>query len=138
MARLHCGFHAFIPAWLAAEQMALFPWSSQARGFFTPRFDAVQAEAPAAAVLTGNQPSDAEMRRCWFAQDNFARRERAVALAKELGALPIVVALAWVLNQPFPCFPLVGPRQLSETTSSLKALDIVLDAEQMEWLYGKA
>ncbi|MDE0691735.1 MAG: aldo/keto reductase [Gammaproteobacteria bacterium] len=125
-------------AWLAAEQMALFPWSSQARGFFTPRFDAVQAEAPAAAVLTGNQPSDAEMRRCWFAEDNFARRERAVALAKERGVEPIVVALAWVLNQPFPCFPLVGPRQLSETRSSLKALDIALDAQQMEWLYGKA
>ena len=125
-------------AWLEAEQMALFPWSSQARGFFTVRFDAVQAEAPAAAALTGNQPSDAEMRRCWFADDNFARRERAVALAEERGVEPIVVALAWVLNQPFPCFPLVGPRQLSETRSSLKALDVALDAEQMAWLYGEA
>ena len=125
-------------AWLEAEQMALFPWSSQARGFFTPRFDAVQAEAPAAAALTGNQPSDAEMRRCWFADDNFARRERAVALAEERGVEPIVVALAWVLNQPFPCFPLVGPRQLSETRSSLKALDVAIDAEQMAWLYGEA
>ena len=125
-------------AWLEAEQMALFPWSSQARGFFTPRFEAAQAEAPAAAALTGNQPSDAEMRRCWFADDNFARRERAVALAEERGVEPIVVALAWVLNQPFPCFPLVGPRQLSETRSSLKALDVALDAEQMAWLYGEA
>lgn len=125
-------------AWLEAEGMALFPWSSQARGFFTPRFDAVQAEAAEASVLTGNQPTDAEMRRCWFADDNFARRERAVALAEERGVEPIVVALAWVLNQPFPCFPLVGPRQLSETRSSLKALDVALDAEQMRWLFGEA
>lgn len=125
-------------AWLEAEGMALFPWSSQARGFFTRRFNAVRAEAPETAALTGNQPTDAEMRRCWFADDNFARRERAVALAEERGVEPIVLALAWVLNQPFPCFPLVGPRQLSETRSSLKALDIALDAEQMRWLYGAA
>ncbi len=124
-------------AWLEAEGMALLPWSSQARGFFTPRFDAVRAEAPSAAILTGNQPSDAEMRRCWFAEDNFARRERAVALAAERGVEPIAIALAWVLCQPFPCFPLVGPRQLSETRSSLKALDISLGAAEMRWLYGE-
>ena len=123
-------------AWLESEGMALFPWSSQARGFFTARFDAVRAQAPSPVAMTGNQPSDAEMRRCWFADDNFARRERAVALAAELGVEPIVVALAWVLRQPFPCFPLFGPRQLSETRSSLKALDIELDAAELRWLYG--
>ena len=124
--------------WLEAERMALFPWSSQARGFFTARFDAVRAQAASLAALTGNQPSDAEMRRCWFADDNFARRERAVALAAERGVEPIVIALAWVLCQPFPCFPLIGPRQLSETRSSLKALDVALDAAQMRWLHGEA
>ena len=125
-------------AWLEAEGMALFPWSSQARGFFTARFDAVRAQAPSPVAMTGNQPSDAEMRRCWFADDNFARRERAVALAAELGVEPIAVALAWVLCQPFPCFPLFGPRQPSETRSSLRALDITLEAAELGWLYGNA
>ena len=95
--------------------MPLFPWSSQARGFFTPRFDAVSAAtASSVAAVSGNQPSDDEMRRCWFADDNFQRRARAVELAERRGVSPINIALAYVLNQPFPCFALVGPRTLAE------------------------
>ena len=122
-------------AWLTAEQMPLLPWSSQARGFFTPRFDAV-AEAVASKVDAGfgNQPSDAEMRRCWFADDNFERRRRAVQLASEKGVAPINVALAYVINQPFPCFALFGPRTLEETRSSLAALSVELTDRERAWL----
>ena len=121
--------------WLTAEQMPLLPWSSQARGFFTPRFDAV-AEAVASKVDAGfgNQPSDAEMRRCWFADDNFERRRRAVKLATEKGVAAINVALAYVLSQPFPCFALFGPRTLEETRSSLAALRVELTDRERAWL----
>ena len=122
-------------AWLEAEQMPLFPWSSQARGFFTPRFDAVRAEMRSnAAADFGDQPSADEMRRCWFSDDNFERRTRAVQLAERRGVAPIHIALAYVLNQPFPCFALVGPRTLAETRSSLQALDIELNAAELAWL----
>ena len=122
-------------AWLEAEQMPLFPWSSQARGFFTPRFDAVSAAtASNVAAGFGNQPSDDEMRRCWFADDNFQRRARAVELAERRGVSPINIALAYVLNQPFPCFALVGPRTLAETRSSLAALSVELSPEELDWL----
>ena len=122
-------------AWLTAEQMPLLPWSSQARGFFTPRFDAVLADAGSGIDASfGNQPSDQEMRRCWFADDNFERRKRAVALAAEKGVAPINIALAYVLNQPFPCFPLFGPRTLGETRSSLAALQVALAGDERAWL----
>ena len=122
-------------AWLAAEQMPLLPWSSQARGFFTPRFDAVAAEAASRVDAGfGNQPSDAEMRRCWFSADNFARRERAVELARKKNVAPINIALAYVLSQPFPSFALFGPRTLAETRSSLAALGVELTAEECAWL----
>ena len=125
-------------AWLQAEGIALFPWSSQARGFFTPRFDAVRARASSGVDRRfGNQPSDDEMRRCWFAEENFARRERAVATAAERGVAPIVVALAWVLGQPFPCFPLIGPRVLAETAESLTALGLELTPDDLDRLDGK-
>ncbi len=122
-------------SWLTAEQIPLLPWSSQARGFFTPRFDAV-AEAVASQVAAGfgNQPSDAEMRRCWFADDNFERRRRAVKLATEKGVAAINVALAYVLGQPFPCFALFGPRTLEETRSSLAALGVELTDRERAWL----
>ena len=125
-------------AWLEAEGLALFPWSSQARGFFTSRFDAVRArESSGVDRRHGNQPSDDEMRRCWFAADNFARRERAVAMAAARGVAPIVVALAWVLSQPFPCFPLIGPRVLAETAESLTALGLTLAPDELHQLYGE-
>jgi aryl-alcohol dehydrogenase-like predicted oxidoreductase len=30
------------------------------------------------------------------------------------------IALAFVLNQPFPTFPLIGPRSIAETRSSMQ------------------
>ena len=121
--------------WLAAEQMPLFPWSSQARGFFTARFDPVRAEMDSGVDADlGDQPSDAEMRRCWFAEDNFQRRARAVQLAQEKNVTPINIALAYVLSQPFPCFALIGPRTIGETRNSLAALDIALSDDERAWL----
>ena len=122
-------------AWLEAEQVPLLPWSSQARGFFTPRFDAVRTDrASNIDAGFGNQPSDLEMRRCWFAEDNFKRRQRAVELAEKRGVPPIAIALAYVLNQPFPCFALIGPRTLAETRSSLAALSVEISDAERAWL----
>lgn len=122
-------------SWLEAEQMPLLPWSSQARGFFTPRVDRLRGQVAAATGAGfGNQPSDAELRRCWFSEDNFARRARAVELAAQRGADPIQIALAFVLAQPFPCFALIGPRALAETRSSMAALDLALTADERRWL----
>ena len=121
--------------WLAAEQMPLFPWSSQARGFFTSRFGQVRANLDSDVDLSfGNQPSDDEMSRCWFAKDNFKRRARAVELAEGKHAAPIHIALAYVLCQPFPCFALIGPRTLGETRSSIAALGIELAEDERAWL----
>ena len=49
-------------------------------------------------------------------------------------SVPIHVALAYVLAQPFPSVPLIGPRTLDELEDSLKALDIRLTAEDVAWL----
>ena len=107
-------------AWLTKTEMPLMPWSSQARGFFT-------RAAP-------DFRDDAELVRCWYAPDNFKRLERARELARRRGVEPIQIALAYVLCQPFPTFPLVGPRQLSETRSSIGALDVALTPQELQWL----
>jgi aryl-alcohol dehydrogenase-like predicted oxidoreductase len=97
------------------------PWSSQARGFFTGR-------------AHPDDRSDEELVRCWYSEDNFRRLERVNAMARERGVLPINIALAYVLCQPFPTFPLIGPRTLSETRTSLPALGIELSPEEVRWL----
>ena len=47
-------------------------------------------------------------------------------MAEKRNVLPINIALAYVLCQPFPTFPLFFPRQLSETRTNFQALDIQL------------
>ena len=44
------------------------------------------------------------------------------------------MALAWVLHQEFEVFPLIGPRHLSETRSSFKALEVELTAAEADYL----
>ena len=122
-------------AWLESTQMPLFAWSSQSRGFFTERAEAMlryQASAP--VKCSAMQPLDAHMQRCWFSSDNLERRRHAQDLAEDRKVETINVALAYVLAQPFPCFPLIGPRQLAETRSSLRALTLALSDEERCWL----
>ena len=109
--------------WLGQRQIPNFAWSSQARGFFTDR------AAP-------DRREDEDFVRMWYSEGNFARRERAGQLARELGKQPIHVALAYALTQPFPSIPLIGPRRLAELDDSLEAFSIRLTPEQVRWLEG--
>jgi aryl-alcohol dehydrogenase-like predicted oxidoreductase len=55
-------------------------------------------------------------------------------MARERGVLSINIALAYVLYQPFPTFPLIGPRTLAETRVALRALEVQLSPEDLRWL----
>lgn len=110
-------------AWLKRRRIPDFAWSSQARGFFTEaagrdRFD------------------NREIVESWYSPRNFARRDRAIALAEELGKTPIQIALAYVLSQPLEIIPLIGPRSIAELDSSLEATALHLTREQVKWLEG--
>ncbi|QHC66803.1 Gfo/Idh/MocA family oxidoreductase [Rathayibacter sp. VKM Ac-2759] len=108
-------------AWLVERQVPLLPWSSQARGFFTGR-------------ARPDDTSDAELVRCYYGPENFERLRRAEQLAAEHGVNATAIALAYVLAQPFPTFPLFGPRTLTEVRSSMRGLSIELTPEQVAWL----
>ncbi|MCJ1700002.1 aldo/keto reductase [Rathayibacter festucae] len=107
--------------WLVERQIPLLPWSSQARGFFTGR-------------ARPEDTSDAELVRCYYGPDNFERLRRAEQLAAEHGVGATAIALAYVLAQPFPTFPLFGPRTITELRSSMRGLSIELTPEQTAWL----
>ena len=108
--------------WLERTGTALMPWSSQARGFFLP------------GRARPEDRSDPELVRCWYAEDNFRRLARVNELAAKRGVLPINIALAYVLGQPFPTFPLIGPRLISETRTSFQALSVELSPAEVRWL----
>jgi predicted dehydrogenase/aryl-alcohol dehydrogenase-like predicted oxidoreductase len=114
-------------AWLEKEQVVHMAWSSQARGFFTERTDREIA-----------RPGyDDELRRCWLSEDNLARRQRCIELAQKKGVLPINIAAAYVMCQPFESYALIGPETLREMETSLPALDVQLSRGEIEWLWGR-
>jgi aryl-alcohol dehydrogenase-like predicted oxidoreductase len=108
--------------WHEETQTPCFAWSSQARGFFVP-----ERAHP-------DKREDESMVRSWYSEDNFQRQARCFDLAEKKGVEPVVIALAYVLHQPFPVFPLIGPRQVSETESSFRALDVTLTPGEVKWL----
>ncbi len=125
--------------YLGETQTALMPWSAQARGFFTPWAEHVISDnAHENTVVTSMQPTIRELKRVWFSEENFARRTRAGELADKYGVEMINIALAYVLHQPFPTFPLIGPRLLAETESCISALEIPLTGADVAYLRGSA
>jgi aryl-alcohol dehydrogenase-like predicted oxidoreductase/predicted dehydrogenase len=115
--------------WHTAQNFPLLPWSAQARGFF------LNWEAGGLASMRhGADPSDDEMQRVWGSDENLERRRRAFELAAELGVSAIQIALAYVINQPFPCCALVGPRNPMQLQDSLDGAQIRLTQEQVNWL----
>jgi aryl-alcohol dehydrogenase-like predicted oxidoreductase len=118
-------------SYLKEKQVAIFPWSSQARGFFLDS----QEFTGLAHVADPNQE---EQKRVWGSEDNLERRRRCFELASKKSVDPIQMALAFVLNQEFPSFPLIGPRNFFETESSLQATKIYLTEEETAWLNLKS
>lgn len=108
--------------WFSKTKIPLLAWSSQARGFFLRN-----RAAP-------GKFDDPELVRCWYSEDNFERLRRVNEMAAKRNVLPINIALAYVLNQPFATFALIGPRQLSETRTSFAALTIDLSPDELRWL----
>lgn len=108
-------------AWHTAHQFPLLPWSSQASGFFTGRF-------------TPQDTSNADIVRVYYNAGNWERLHRAQTLAEQKGVTSNQIALAYLLHQPFPIFPLIGPRSVEELESSLPALDITLTEAELRRL----
>ena len=115
--------------WHTARNMPLLPWSAQARGFFLD-----WENSGLAATRHGADPTDEEMQRVWGSDDNMERRRRAMQLADELGVSAIQIALAYVVNQPFPCCALIGPRTPMQLQDSVAGAQITLSDAQVKWL----
>ncbi|AEI41550.1 aldo/keto reductase [Paenibacillus mucilaginosus] len=108
-------------AWHEQHQLPLLSWSSQARGFFTGRF-------------TPEVRDNADLVRVFYSDANWDRLRRAEQLAAERGVTAIQIALAYVLNQPFPACALIGAQTPEELESCRQGAEIVLTREELEWL----
>jgi len=107
--------------WYERTQVPVLAWSSQARGFFTGSF-------------SPEVEDDREVTRVYYSPGNWERLSRARELGRRHGASANVVALAWVLQQPFPVYAVIGPRTVDELRDSLPALQLELTAAELAWL----
>ena len=113
--------------WHADTGIPLFPWSSQARGFFTGRY---RSQGP---------PADADgftkrMHEVYCTEDNLERLRRAEQLGSEKGRSAVEIALAWVLHQPLNVVPIVGPLTPDELRSCVRAASVELSPYETHWL----
>ncbi len=115
--------------WYAKHQVPIFSWSSQASGYFAGRITPDIASSP--------DWYQRDAYRTWYNQENANRLERARELAKKKNTTPTQIAMAYVLNQPFPTFALIGPRTIEETRTSCMGVTLKLTPEETNYLIGE-
>ncbi|MCC6442795.1 MAG: aldo/keto reductase [Armatimonadetes bacterium] len=108
-------------AWHRETGVPLIAWSSQGRGFFREESGPENASNP-------------DLVRVYHNEENFERLARAREMARRKNVTVTQIALAYVLNVPAPTIALVGPENVSEVESCVRATHINLSEAEMDWL----
>lgn len=119
--------HAADREWYAEHGVALFPWSSLSRGFFSGRWDRAKMEA------ADDDEKDIAVR-CFRSEDNLKRLDRAWELAEAKGVSVPQLVTAWVTHYPLNIFPLIGVWKPEEARQNVEALDLELTPAEMDYL----
>ncbi len=106
-------------AWHSQHQFPLLAWSALSAGFLRP------ASSPG-----GDDP----IAQIYATDDNMKRVERARELAARKGVTPVQIALAYVLQQPFPVIALVGPTTGAHLHALMEATNLSLDSGEITYL----
>jgi aryl-alcohol dehydrogenase-like predicted oxidoreductase len=109
------------------NNIPLLTWSSLAGGFFSGRFQPDNLDTFTAYL-------DRLCVESYCYPENFARLERTRQLAAQRGVTLAQIAMAYVLAQPFPVFPLVGCANGAEYAANAAAFDVALSAAEVTWL----
>ena len=104
--------------------IGVIPWSPLARGFLAGD------RKKGGGGETTRSNSDPFADHLYYGDADFAIREALDAVARERGAPPMQVALAWVASNPAITAPIVGASKLSHLDDAIASLEIVLTAEE--------
>ena len=112
----------------AYEGVGLVPWSPLARGFLSG------ARTRAGAKESARARSDEFADNMYYKPEDFDVLEACVAVARERGAKPAQVALAWLLAQPGVAAPIVGATRLEHLDDLVAATTLRLSDEETKRL----
>jgi aryl-alcohol dehydrogenase-like predicted oxidoreductase len=102
--------------------LTAIPYSPQAKGFFNKLDE------------RGVEGLDEFSTRMFASPENVAKLPRLKEVAAQADATIAQVALAWMLHQPFPTFPIVGCSRREQLVDSVKATGVKLTPEMIRKL----
>jgi aryl-alcohol dehydrogenase-like predicted oxidoreductase len=109
------------------QGIALIPFSPLAKGFLTSKYR--QGEISRAT----RYESDKLLRERFFKPEDFDVVEAVQAVANEKGVTPAQVAIAWLLHKGVTA-PIVGPTKVEHVEEAVGAVDVKMNASDMERL----
>ncbi|HEY0256914.1 MAG TPA: aldo/keto reductase [Candidatus Methylacidiphilales bacterium] len=101
-------------AWHRASGFPAAPYCPTAQGFF------------AGVIPKADDP--------YGTPENHQRRSRVAELAKKYQMGANEIAVAWMLNQPFPVFPILGTKNAKRLKETIAAEGLRLTPEEVKWL----
>ena len=113
--------------WYEKNNMPVFAYSSLARGLFSGAF---KSSEPEKAKTVMDEPGIIG----YFSETNIERLRRCELLAEEKGISVAQAAMAWIYNQKFDVYALSSPVTKEQLTSNIRAMEIVLNEEEIQWL----
>jgi aryl-alcohol dehydrogenase-like predicted oxidoreductase len=108
--------------WHTRHKIAAFPYTPQANGYFRRLENG-----------TISQASDL-VRALFHTPLNQERYERIRSLQFATGLTSNEIVLGYLLGQPFPTFPIIGPKKVTDLEESVKAAKTALTAENIAFL----
>jgi aryl-alcohol dehydrogenase-like predicted oxidoreductase len=114
--------------WHTRTGIALVPYSSQANGFFSGKYSRGQDISP--ELKTKN------VYRLYVNETNLTRLDRAEQIARQNNATTNQIALAYLMAQDFPVFPIIGCKNKQHLLDSLGAVNVELDSATAASIIG--
>ena len=113
------------------QQMTVLAWSPLRSGLLTGKHLSENSTARDEGSRMNN-----EMMKQFVSADETSDRvvREVVAQAKEIGASPAQVALAWLRHRPVPVIPIIGARKLGQLDVNIRSLEVNLSPEQLQLL----
>lgn len=110
-----------------STQLPLVAYSAQAGGVFASKYDAV-------SIISRDFPRRALKDRYGNAY-TVGRRNVARQLANAKGCSTNQIALAYLLDMPFPVYPIIGPGSIAQLADSMGAVDVSLSPAEYAALH---
>jgi aryl-alcohol dehydrogenase-like predicted oxidoreductase len=110
--------------------LGIVPWSPLAGGILTGKYDDKAFEASEGG--SGKSPDSARTQSGKLTPRNGRIASGVKELAAKVGCSPAQLAVRWLLDRPFPTFPIIGARTLKQLEDTLGCLPVEADSEILD------